>query len=353
MRILITGGCGFVGSNLALFLKHAYPSYHVISLDNLKRRGSELNIVRLKEAGIEFIHGDMRCEEDLDAVEVCDLVIDASAEPSVLAGINSSQRQLINNNLISTVNALEYCAKNQSKFIFLSTSRVYPIDLLESAAFEEKETRFEWLGQQQVSGISRQGISEPFPMDGYRSLYGATKYASEILIREYIQFSNVSAIINRCGVISGPWQMGKIDQGVIVLWLARHIYKKPLQYIGYGGKGKQIRDILHIEDLCRLIDIQIHQWDKARDQVFNVGGGYENSVSLLELSGLVEGITGNRIDITAVQENRPADIRIYITDNSKVMNLLQWKPEKNIRTLLEESYHWIRENQSNLKHILE
>lgn len=353
MNILITGGCGFVGSNLALYLKAEYPRYNIMVLDNLKRRGSELNIQRLKRAEVVFIHGDMRCREDLFAISDCNLLIDASAEPSVLAGLNDSGRSVIDHNLLSTINALDFCVARESKLLFLSTSRVYPIHPLEEADFVEESTRFNWSNEQHIPGISANGISENFPLNGHRSLYGATKLASELLIQEYQAFLNVPAIINRCGVISGPWQMGKIDQGVVVLWLARHMYQKSLQYIGYGGLGKQVRDILHIGDLCRLIDVQIHQWEKGNGQIFNVGGGLPNSISLRELTELVSAITGNTIHIDAVPENRPADLRIYITDNNLISKTYHWTPQKDVSTLLIETYQWMQANEQQLKHILE
>ena len=352
MRIIISGGCGFIGSNLALNLKTNHPAYEIIVLDNLKRRGSELNIPRLKEKDITFIHGDMRCWEDLQGIDGGDLFIDASAEPSVLAGINSSQRQLVNNNLVSTINALDWCAQHKAKFLFLSTSRVYPIMPLEQANYAESALRFDWTDEQSIPGLSAQGVSEAFDMTGYRSLYGATKYASEILIHEYAQYLGVSAVINRCGVISGPWQMGKIDQGVVVLWLARHMTKKPLSYIGYGGQGKQVRDMLHIDDLCNLLDMQIQNWSKGEGQVFNVGGGLQNSASLRELTAVCEKVTGNRIDISSDTQNREADLRIYITNAQKVSHTFGWQPTRNVETLLSETFNWMTENEKLIEKIL-
>ena len=352
MRIIISGGCGFVGSNLALYLKEMHPEFELVCFDNLKRRGSELNIPRLKSEGIEFIHGDMRNQEDLNSLGSADLFIDASAEPSVLAGINSSQRQLINNNLTSTINALDFCVEHGAKLLFLSTSRVYPIRSLEEASFVEQDIRFNWSDDQKVAGLSSEGVAEDFPMNGTRSLYGATKYASELIIEEYGEFLGLDYIINRCGVISGPWQMGKIDQGVVVLWIARHLYNKPLKYIGYGGLGKQVRDILHIHDLCRLVDIQVSNWDKGNKAIFNVGGGLSNSLSLKELTSLCEKYTNTQIEIGAEPENRPADLRLYITDNSKVQNTFNWSPEKSNDDLIKETTEWIVENREILAHIL-
>lgn len=351
-NILITGGAGFVGSSMALQLKTKYPSYEIFVLDNLKRRGSELNLPRLKSAGIHFIHGDIRNKEDFDGLPKIHCILEASAEPSVLAGIDSTPDYLINTNLSGTINCLNFATKNKSDFIFLSTSRIYPIEAIESIAFEETDTRFRISGKQSISGISAKGLNEQFPLQGYRSLYGTTKLASEYFIQEYKQFFGLKTVINRCGVLTGPWQMGKIDQGVVVLWMAKHFWKQPLSYIGYGGTGKQVRDMLHTDDLFRLIDWQMHHIEAINGEIFNVGGGTEISLSLQEMTALCEKITGNTIDIRQIPENRTADIRIYITDNSKVTEKTGWTPQISPEAIFRQIYEWIKENEAQLAVIL-
>ena len=351
-NILITGGAGFVGSNLSIELKKKYPSYNINALDNLRRRGSELNLNRLKEHGVNFFHADIRNAEDLTSINDIDFVIDASADPSVLSGISTPVMPLINSNLMGTVNCLELANRLRAAFIFLSTSRIYPIEKLEAANFEEKETRFQWTDNQLLSGISANGITENFPLEGGRSFYGASKLASELIIQEYHSHNAMKTVINRCGVISGPWQMGKVDQGVLVLWLARHYFKGQLNYIGYGGKGKQMRDVLHIFDLIDLIDWQIHNIDKVNGQTYNAGGGVDVSFSLLELSQLCSDITGNKIPIESIAENRAADIRIYVTDNAKINTATGWKPKRNIHELVTDTFQWLQQNEKDLKNIL-
>lgn len=350
--ILITGGAGFVGSALALQLKAKYPSYEIIALDNLKRRGSELNLPRLADAGIKFVHGDIRNKEDFDSLPAVTTVIEASAEPSVLAGINSSPDYLVNTNLSGTINCLYYASKHKADFIFLSTSRIYPIATLEKAHFTEQATRFSWTDNQPFAGVSSKGVSEQLPLDGYRSLYGATKLASELMIHEFNEFFGLKTVINRCGVLTGPWQMGKVDQGVMVLWVARHFWKGKLGYFGYGGEGKQVRDLLHVNDLFRLIDWQLHHMDKVNGEILNVGGGNEVSVSLQELTAICQEVGGNKIDITKVAENRSADIRIYITDNTKVTAKTGWKPEIGVKQVVTDIWNWIADNEKQLKAIL-
>src|SRR5690349_885101 len=143
LTILITGGCGFIGSNLCVLIKQKYPGYDIIALDNLKRRGSELNIARLTNHEIKFIHGDIRLADDLVLQYDIDFIIDAAAEPSVMAGVGSSLNYVISTNLNGTINALELAVKHKAKFIFLSTSRVYPISKLEAIKYrEDDDTRF-------------------------------------------------------------------------------------------------------------------------------------------------------------------------------------------------------------------
>jgi CDP-paratose 2-epimerase len=352
MRILITGGAGFVGSSLALELKQNYPSYEITCLDNLKRKGSELNVSRLTKAGIQFVHGDIRSKEDFDSLPAVDTIIEASAEPSVLAGLNGSPDYLINTNLFGTVNCLNYATKHKANFIFLSTSRIYPIKTIEKLDYIESETRFELTDNQAFRGVSAKGIAEDFPLDGARSLYGTTKLASELLIQEYNEFYGLKTVINRCGVLTGPWQMGKIDQGVMVLWIAKHFFEQQLAYIGYGGNGKQTRDMLHVRDLYRLIDWQIHNIDKINGEILNAGGGVEVSASLQELTKICQKVTGKTIPISRVAENRPADIRLYVTDNSKVTALTGWKPEIGMEQIVEEITAWLAENREALEPIL-
>jgi CDP-paratose 2-epimerase len=352
MHVFITGGAGFVGSNLAINLKEKYPSYNITAFDNLKRRGSELNLPRLREKEIEFVHGDIRCKEDLFIEKKIDCIIDASAEPSVLAGLTTPVEQVVSSNLSGTINCLELAKQHKASFIFLSTSRVYPIAALEQVSFSETNTRFEWLDNQSLPGVSSKGVTESFLLTGSRSFYGATKLASELMIQEYHSLTNMKTVVNRCGVLTGPWQMGKVDQGVIVLWVARHLFKGKLGYFGYGGTGKQVRDILHVADLFRLIDWQIHNLDKVAGETFNVGGSVDSSISLQELTRLCEKTTGNKINIEVVPENRAADIRVYLTDNSYVTSKTGWQPQIKPLQIIEEITSWISEHKKALQPIL-
>jgi len=350
-KVLITGGAGFVGSALGLGLAQRHSDWKISALDNLKRRGSELNLPRLKESGIEFIHGDVRNPEDLDPSALsCDLILECSAEPSVLAGY-TSPGYVLQTNLVGTINCLELARQTQADFIFLSTSRVYPITYLNELKYEEIATRFQLLDQQNFPGASSHGIAEEFPLNKARSLYGSTKLASELLIAEYAEAYGLRTLINRCGVLSGPWQMGKVDQGVFALWMANHYFKKSLKYIGFGGTGKQVRDFLHVEDLLDLIDIQILELQKFKGETFNVGGGKNNTLSLLETTQLCQEITANTISLEAVISNRTGDMPIFITDSRKVISMTGWQPQRDARKLLSDIYEWIVQYQDQVRNI--
>lgn len=352
MKIVITGGAGFVGSSLCLQLKEKYPDYTITAFDNLKRRGSELNLADFQAKGIPFVHGDIRNSEDLASLGAFDVLVEASAEPSVMAGLDSDPTYVINNNLYGSINCFNACLKNKAKLIFLSTSRVYPIESIEKAAFTEEATRFNFAANQAVAGISEKGISEELRLGGARSFYGTTKLSSELFIQEYAEFYGLQAAVTRFGVIAGPRQMGKTDQGVVTLWMAKHYWNQSLKYIGYGGTGKQVRDILHVDDLVELIDLQIHQTEKFTGKIFNAGGGLENSASLLEMTAICEKISGNKIAIGSETETRPADLRMYITDNSAIEAATGWKPKRSVETVFEDIYQWIKANETQLEKIL-
>lgn len=347
--VLVTGGAGFVGSNLATNYKRRHSDARVVALDNLKRRGSELNVPRLRRAGVEFVHGDIRNREDLPEAEV-DLILECSAEPSVVAGYGTSPDYLLNTNLVGTLNCLELARTSRADFIFLSTSRVYPIPALGSLRYTESETRFVLTEEQPHPGASALGIAEDFPLGGARSLYGATKLASELFIEEYRVAYGLRTVVNRCGVIAGPWQMGKADQGVFALWAARHYFGGELSYIGYGGK--QVRDLLHVTDLYELVEAQAREMHLFDGQTFNVGGGLQQSLSLLETTALCERIGGRRITIHRRPEIRTADVPLYISDHHRVTDLCDWRPVRDAEQTLSDIFEWIGENETLVRDVL-
>jgi CDP-paratose 2-epimerase len=350
MKALVTGGAGFVGSSLAIDLKRREPGWNVIALDNLKRRGSELSLPRLVAAGVRFVHGDIRVQSDIDAAGPCDLVLECSAEPSVLAGLDGSPAYVLETNLVGTIRCLEAARRWEAGLVFLSTSRVYPIERLSRLPLREAPTRFELLpAPEPIPGYSEAGIAEAFPLDGARSIYGATKLCSELLIAECVAAYGLRTVVNRCGVIAGPWQMGRVDQGVVTHWAASHVFDRPLRYVGYGGTGKQVRDILHVEDLAHLVAIQIPRLDELRGRTYNVGGGRSVSVSLQELTELCAAHAGRRVPIEPVAETRVADVPLYLTDTALVSKELGWAPTRTAEEIVGECVRWIADNRAALE----
>jgi len=349
VRFLITGGAGFVGSNLALALRAAFPAAEIIAMDNLHRRGSELNLPRLQKAGVKFHRGDVR---DAGAFPPgpFDLLIECSAEPSVLAGHNDAPDYLFQTNLVGAFNCLEKARAWRSQFLFLSTSRVYPMARLEAHPWREEATRFVW-EDRGTPGVGSRGVSEQVDLSGARSLYGCTKLAAEQLIEEYRAAYGLKAVVNRCGVIAGPWQFGKVDQGVAALWVMAHHFGRPLSYIGYGGRGKQVRDFLHVDDLCELIAEQIQSFTQWDGWLGNVAGGWQNSASLRELTALCEEITGKKIPIRSVPENRPNDLRLFIGDCAKLFARTAWRPRRDLRRVVQDVHAWVKENASDLEKV--
>lgn len=351
-RVLITGGAGFLGANLAVALRRAHPEWEIVALDNLRRRGSELNMPRLREAEVEFRHGDVRLESDLLALEPIDALVECSAEPSALAGAAGDARYVVGTNLLGAHNCLELARRDGAQVVFVSTSRVYPFGALDRAAFREGETRFELLAEQELPGISARGVSESFPLDGARTLYGATKLAAELLVTEYALTFGLATVIDRCGVIAGPWQMGRVDQGVFTYWVMGHYFGRPLRYIGYGGAGKQVRDVLHVEDLAALIDEQLLDPERWSGATVNVGGGLENSLSLVEATGICRELTGRRTEIQAGREQRPGDVRIYVADCRLLGSLTDWRPQRAPGQILEDTVSWIADHERALAQAL-
>jgi len=346
MSFLITGGAGFVGSNVALALRSAMPDARITCMDNLYRAGSQLNLPRFAEAGIMFHRGDVR-DPSTFPDEPFDLMIECSAEPSVLAGQDGSPDYLFQTNLVGAYHCLEACRRHRAGMIFLSTSRIYPIPRLEAHPWHEEETRFAW--DDGPDGISSHGVTESIPLDGPRSLYGFTKLAAEQLIEEYRETYGVRAVINRCGVIAGPWQFGKVDQGVAALWVMAHHFKRKLSYIGYGGTGKQVRDMLHVYDLAELLVEQVSHFDQWDGWHGNVAGGLQNSASLQELTALCQEITGNRIPITSIPANRSSDLRLFLGDCSRLFARTPWRPRRTPKQIVSDTHEWVRTHADSLK----
>ena len=339
MKILITGGCGFVGSNLAIFLKKNIAKAKIYSLDNLYRKGSIINEKRLRLYKIRNFKIDIKDYFKISKLGKFDTIIDCCAEPSVEISAKEPDR-VIYTNFIGTFNILKKCKKDKSNIIFLSSSRVYSIKNLRKIIPQKKIKN---------NIKSKFLIDESFNNSNPRSLYGMTKLSSEHLIQEYNYAYNLKYIINRFGVISGPWQFGKQDQGFVALWLYKHFANKSLKYIGFGGYGNQIRDVIHIHDVCEIIYNQVKNIKKINNEIFNIGGGIKNAISLKELTKICQKLTQNKIPIKKIKITSKYDIPYYISDNKKIKRFYNWSPKKKIIDIAIDVFEWLKTNKKLIK----
>lgn len=388
MLLLITGICGFAGSVIARGLLEHLSDLKIIGLDNLCRRGSETNVEPLRALGIEVHIGDIRNEAELAALPKADWVIDCAANPSVLAGVDgkTSAKELLDHNLGGTIHLLEYCRRHNAGFVLLSTSRVYSIEPLAALPVEVHVEAFvPIVSQHSPSGLSANGVGESFPTDPPISLYGSSKKCSELLALEYGLTFNFPVRINRCGVLAGAGQFGKADQGIFSFWIHSWATKRPLKYIGFGGKGYQVRDCLHPHDLvpllvnqittrqgsnpvggianCSLSIVDSKQKSAISNQpatsearpgfppaisnkqltIINLSGGIENSMSLAQLSRWCEARFGphpilatRHSPLATSHSSRPFDIPWMVLDASLAESTFGWKPTTPINEVLEE-----------------
>lgn len=339
MRVLISGICGFAGSTLARELQKSSEGTRVFGFDNFTRPGSETNRLSLQSLGIKVIHADVRSATDLETLPAADAVIDAAANPSVLAGIDgvTSSRQVVEHNLSGTINLLEYCRRHRASFTLLSTSRVYSIRPLASLPVCENDSAFVPDSRAPLPPeLSEEGLKETFSTTPPISLYGATKIASEYLALEYGYAFQFPVWINRCGVLAGAGQFGRTDQGIFSFWINSWLRRRNLRYIGFDGQGYQTRDCLHPRDLLPLI---YKQWaeptDTPKPRVVNVAGGKDNQMSLAQLSRWCEARFGP-FTVECDPSPRPFDVPWMVLDSSLARDTWNWKATTKLETILEE-----------------
>jgi CDP-paratose 2-epimerase len=334
MRVLITGICGFAGSTIARKLLAEREGLQIRGIDNLSRAGSETNLASLRSLGCDIVIADLRDPSVLEAQPACDWLLDAAANPSVLAGTpgHAPARELLEINLFSTVPMLEYCRRHQAVFTLLSTSRVYGINALRDIPLTVQNNAYQPAQTGQWAG----GVPETFSTAAPVSLYGASKLCAETLALEYGSAFDFPVWINRCGVLAGAGQFGKADQGIFSFWIHRWAARAPLCYIGFGGKGWQVRDCLHPADLAPLL---LKQFDagspKGRAQTLNLGGGISSATSLRQLSDWCAGRLGPHAVAEATEE-RAFDLPWVVLDPSRAESVWDWKPQTPSATIFEE-----------------
>ncbi len=335
MKIAITGICGFVGSELALRLQRLFVDARLSGIDNFSRPGSETTRPRLKAAGVTVKYGDVRSAGDLDALGDADWLIDAAANPSVLAGVDgrTTSRQIVEHNLSGTLNVLEFCKQRGAGLVLLSTSRVYSVQALaglplvvERGAFAP-DASAAW-----PAGASPAGIAEGFSTAAPISLYGATKAASEIMAMEYGHAFHLPVAINRCGVLVGDGQFGTAEQGIFSYWVRAWASGRRLTYLGFEGTGNQVRDALHPADLADLIERQIRS-GAAASGIWNVGGGRPNAMSLAQLSAWCAARFGAR-PVAADLTPRRWDVPWVVMDSSRAGGQFGWRCSYPLTTVL-------------------
>lgn len=339
MKILITGIGGFAGSTLALRLREIKPGLEIFGVDNFIRAGSELNRRKLQAAGIKVLHADLRLAEDVDGLPAANWVVDAAANPSVLAGTGgsgTSSRQLMQHNLAGTINVLEYCRRHRAGFTLLSTSRVYSIPPLAALKMEVRDRAFGLAPNQTLPlGVSGKGIAENCSSAPPVSLYGATKVCSEALASEYGLTFGFPVWINRLGVLAGAGQFGRADQGIFSFWIHSCGAKRALKFIGFGGEGFQVRDCLHPNDLGEVLVNQFQRQPTSGAAITNFSGGTANSMSLRQLHDWCEQRFGQRA-VQPEAADRPFDLPWVVLDSSLAEQRFGWRPTTPLSAVLEE-----------------
>jgi len=323
--VLITGGAGFIGSNLAERLLGA-PGTHVRIFDNLSRAGVARNIAWLKSkahGNLEIVEGDVRNVEAVrKAVEGATEVYHFAAQVAVTRSVDDPVLDF-QINAMGTFNVLEAARKSSLRpfLLYTSTNKVY--GALESVPVVAKGTRY-----QPMDPLFR-GVTEYQSLD-FHSPYGCSKGTADQYVRDYARIYDLPAVVFRMSCIAGPRQFGNEDQG----WVAHFLYSALMgQRITIYGDGLQVRDVLHVHDLIDAMVNVREQSANTRGHIFNVGGGPQRSLSVMEMLHAIEEATGETVRLEH-REVRPGDQPLYISDTSKLELLTGWKPRRELKTIL-------------------
>jgi len=343
MRYLITGGCGFLGSNLAA--KALKRGEELIVFDNLCRYGSYQNLEWLKSQGeFKFIHADIRNTNDVEkAVKDTkpDIVFHLAGQVAMTTSLKNPRLDFEVNTL-GTFNLLEAVRKYtaDSIIIYSSTNKVY--GNLEYLTYEETKTRY-------ICRDYPNGFDEKLPLH-FHSSYGCSKGAADQYVLDYARMFGLKTVVFRHSSMYGSRQFASYDQGWIgwfyqkAIEIKKGILKEPLTI---SGNGKQVRDVLHASDIVRLYFKTLEKIEQAKGQVFNIGGGIENSLSLLELFNILE----NELNIEMNYVKLPwrkSDQKVFVADIDKARNLISWEPEVDKNNGIRMMLDWLRDSH-NLK----
>jgi CDP-paratose 2-epimerase len=338
VKILVSGSCGFVGRCIIEQLLAHDSQLSLYGVDNFSRAGSHLNVEPLKAIGVSVIHGDVRTASDLESLPSVDWIIDAAANPSVLAGVDgkTSSRQLLENNLYGTINLLELAKRFGAGFTLISTSRVYSAKALAGLpTVSSGKAMHVDTSATLPKGVSGAGVSEEFSTEPPLSLYGVSKLASELIALEYADAFDMPVWINRCGVLAGAGQFGRADQGIFAYWINAYLRRANLRYIGFDGTGSQTRDCCHPADLVPLLLAQFRQSGKEKPRIVNLGGGAKNAISLAQLSDWCAERFGAR-QVESDRQARPFDVPWLVMDYGLAQQTWEWKPTRDLQSILDE-----------------
>ena len=348
MKILVTGGAGFVGSHVAEY--YAKKGEEVIVFDNLSRAellGYEASNAMYnwnylkKYDNIELIKGDIRAAEMIkDAAKNADVIIHTAAQTAVTTSLEDPRTDF-EINALGTFNVLEAArlSKNNPCIVFCSTNKVYG-DNVNKIAVVEKEKRYEFADERY-----KDGIPEDFSTDlCEHTPYGASKFTGDIYVQDYAQRNEIDAAVFRMSCIYGTRQFGVEDQGWVAWFTIATLLEKPITIY---GDGKQVRDVLYVADLVKAFDAFVQKRDKFHHSVYNIGGGAENTMSLLELLDILDDLTGKRSEIK-FDKWRPSDQKVYVSDIAKAKRELGWKPEVSPTKGVKRLAEWVEANKGLL-----
>ncbi len=334
-KILITGGAGFVGCNAAKYFGER--NWNVTVLDNLSRTGTENNLQWLRdETAFDFAKADVRERAAVDSIVSegrFDAVLHLAAQVAVTTSV-IDPRADFEANALGTFNMLDAVRRYRpdTVFIFASTNKVY--GKIVTAETVLRGSRYEYVNRPH-------GISESEPLD-FLSPYGCSKGAADQYVLDFSRIYGIPATAFRQSCIYGTRQFGVEDQGWVAWFAIASLLGREITIF---GDGKQVRDVLHVDDLLQAYEAAIRAPDKIAGEAFNVGGGPKQVMSLLDLIGMLEKKFGRKIPLK-FDGWRPGDQQVYISDIRKLDRLLGWKPEKDAAAGVSQLIEWVKQNRS-------